>query len=180
MSVRRAAEICSATLLDTVPHLMQAIRKEMRRQRGVGVSIAQLRTLAYLRRAPGACLAEISVHLGVSHPTASVLVERLVHREMIARGRDPGERRRVVLHLTPSGARRLSRAGRLTRAHLAVILAELSPAALEQISEALLTVRRALDNLPDRATEQTAAPPTARAAGRGSARRGCQLRPGKS
>lgn len=45
--------------------------------------------------APEASLSALAENLGVSRPTASVLVDRLVQRGLVARGTDPAERRRA-------------------------------------------------------------------------------------
>jgi hypothetical protein len=61
-------------------------------------------------------------------------VERLVRRGLITRTQDPRERRRVILTLTPLGARHFRRARRAAHAGLAATLAHLSPEALRRIS----------------------------------------------
>ena len=145
MSAASLAGRCSQALIETVPHVMRALNEEMRRQGGPALSLPQLRVLAYLHHHPGACLFHVSEHLGVSRPTTSIMVERLVRRGMISRATDPEERRRIVLALTPIGARHLERARRSTETHMAAVLARLSPRALERISEGLVLMRGAFE-----------------------------------
>jgi DNA-binding MarR family transcriptional regulator len=128
------AEQCARAVVETIPRVMRAIREETRRHGAPLLSIPQLRTLAFLARQPGACLLHLAENLGVSRPTASTLVDRLVRRGLITRTQDPRERRRVVLTLTPPGARHFRRARRAAHVWLATTLAHLSPEALRRIS----------------------------------------------
>jgi DNA-binding MarR family transcriptional regulator len=120
--------------METVPRVMRAIREETRRHGAPLLSIPQLRTLAFLDHQPGACLIHLADHLGVSLPTASTLVDRMVRQGLITRTQDPRERRRVVLMLTPPGARHYRRARQSAHAWMAITLARLSPEALRRIS----------------------------------------------
>ena len=127
------AEQCAQAVMETVPQIMRAIHEEMRRQGAPLLSIPQLRTLAYLDQHPGSCLFRLAEHLGVTRPTASALVERLVRRHLVTRAADPAERRRVVLALTPLGIQHLRRASQSTRTWLASALSGLNAAGLRQV-----------------------------------------------
>lgn len=131
------ADQCARAVMETVPQVMRAIREEARRQGAPLFSIPQLRTLAFLHRRPGACLLDLANHLGVACPTASNLVERLVRRGMVTRAIDPEERRRVVLTLTPLGARHSRRARESTQTWMATVLTRLSPARLRQVIQGM-------------------------------------------
>jgi DNA-binding MarR family transcriptional regulator len=129
--------------METVPRIMRAIRAEMRRQGAPLLSVPQVRSLAFLHRSPGACLSDLAEHLGVSRPTASALVERLVKRGMVTRTTDPRERRRIVLTLTPLGDRHFRRTRRSTQAWMATVLAGQSLHALGRIAEGVLLLEKA-------------------------------------
>ena len=131
------ADRCAQAVMETVPQVMRAIRDEMRRQGAPLLSIPQLRTLAYLHRSPGACLFRLAEHLGVTRPTASNLVERLVQRGIVARTTDPNERRRVVLTLTPLGAQLFRRTHQSAQAWMTTVLTRLSPAGLRQVMQGM-------------------------------------------
>ena len=51
-----SAEQCARIILDVIPQVMQAIRSEIRGQRGHDLSVVQLRVLAFLRDYPGSPL----------------------------------------------------------------------------------------------------------------------------
>ncbi len=135
MSTQKLADECAQAVLETLPQVLRGIHEEMRRQGAPLLSPPQLRTLAYLHRSPGSCLFHVAEHLGVTRPTASVIVERLVRRGMVTRAADPQERRRVVLKLTSMGAWHLQRARQATQTWMAAALSRLSPDNLRRIKE---------------------------------------------
>lgn len=132
-----AAERCAREVLDTVPQIMRVVRREMRREGGPLISVPQFRALAYVRRHPGGGLSGVAGHLGVAPPTASAIVDRLVRRGLVDRVSDPAERRRVVLTLTPAGARLLARLRARAQQRVTVRLARVPAAELRRITAAL-------------------------------------------
>ena len=96
-------------------------------------SCARVRTLAYLHRNPGSCLFRLADYLGVTRPTASAIVERLVRRGMVTRAENPQERRQVILELTPLGTRHFRRSRHSTQLWMVNALSRLDPARLRQI-----------------------------------------------
>jgi DNA-binding MarR family transcriptional regulator len=129
------AQECAHAVMQTVPVVMRAIRTEMRRNGVPLLTIPQVRTLAYLHRSPGSCLFHLAEHLGVTRPTASTIVERLVRRGMVNRAEDPRERRRVMLRLTPLGLQHFRRTRRATQEWMAAVLSQLSAAELQRIKQ---------------------------------------------
>ncbi|HHW14683.1 MAG TPA: winged helix-turn-helix transcriptional regulator [Firmicutes bacterium] len=131
-------------IVETVPPIMRFIREEMRRQ-GTGsssLSIPQFRCLAFLGRHPGAALSEVADHLGVTPPTACVLVERLVQQGLVKREMVSGERRRHHLALTPAGGRILEEARRATQERIKAAVGKLAPAELAAVATALPLLAR--------------------------------------
>lgn len=102
-----------------------------------GYSRTAAATLARLADDGPRRLTELAVAEGVSQPAMSTLVARLVDHGLVARQVDPSDARAALLHLTPDGGRlvaqrRADRAQRLDRA-----LAELDPADVGRIADAL-------------------------------------------
>lgn len=93
--------------METIPMVMRYIRGELRRSGGPLPSVPQMRTLVFLSFYPRSTLAGVAGHLGVTPPTASAIVNRLVKRGWVSRTGHPRERRCVVLTLTRSGSRQL-------------------------------------------------------------------------
>jgi DNA-binding MarR family transcriptional regulator len=133
---RPTPSACAAQLLDVAPLVMRRIRSEMRRRTMLGLSIAQFRALNYLSRHPGASLSELAEFLGLTPPSASKLVQKLVTRKVVARrvGRD---RRRIRLTLTSHGRSALETARLETRDKLAESLGALSRSELIALSASL-------------------------------------------
>jgi DNA-binding MarR family transcriptional regulator len=140
-------ELCAHEVMETVPLVMRFIRKEMRSRRGPALSVPQLRVLTFLSHVPGAPLASVTAHLGVSRSTASAIIDRLVRRKLVNRAEDPQERRCVVLTLTPAGAQHLQQARDATCTRLAQGLAGLSRADLLKVTEGLTLLGHAFKEM---------------------------------
>ncbi|HEX9370372.1 MAG TPA: MarR family transcriptional regulator [Roseiflexaceae bacterium] len=149
-------EACATLLMDTVPLVMRAIRGEMRSHRPSDLSVQQFRALMFVRRRPGASLAQVAEHVGLTPPSTSKMIDRLVARQLIDRQILADNRRRVTLNLTPLGESTLADAHAATRARLAELLAALPPDERAIVARA----QRALQPVftPDRAVEPGAAP----------------------
>jgi DNA-binding MarR family transcriptional regulator len=144
------AEECARAVMETVPKVMRAIREEMRRQGAPLLTIPQLRTLAYLHRRPGSCLFHVAEHLGVTRPTASAIVERLVQRGLVTRAENPQERRRVILRPTPLGTLLHQRVRQSTHGWMVTALSRLSPERLRQITQGVTLLAEPFKELADR------------------------------
>lgn len=112
--------------MDTVPLVMRLIRAEMRSHRSPDLSVPQFRALLYVSRHTGASLSDVAEHLGLTLPSTSKLVNRLVERALLTRASAPDDRRRMILAITPEGQRVLDAAAQATRARLMAQLATLS------------------------------------------------------
>ena len=162
MSILNLADECAAAVLETLPQVMRAIHEKLRRQGNPLLSPPQLRTLAYLHRSPEACLFHVAEHLGVTHPTASVIVERLVRRGLVARITNPEERRRIMLRLTPEGARHLQRARQTTQTWLASTLSQLSTTSLRRIKQGVILLGEPFAGAPGGEVHREAPRPRSR------------------
>lgn len=132
---------CAALLIDTVPLIMRAIRAEMRSHRPADLSVQQFRALLYVHRNPGTMLAQVAEHAGLTTPTTSKMIDRLVTRELISRELLARNRRRVTLRLTPLGEATLAAAQEATQTHLADRLAPLAQETRDTIAQALAALQ---------------------------------------
>lgn len=117
---------CAVALVDTVPLVMRLIRAEMRSHRSPDLSVPQFRALLYVSRRAGASLSDVAEHIGLTLPSTSRLVNRLVERELLWRESAPDDRRRMILEITPSGQTVLGAAAQATQARLMEILVALT------------------------------------------------------
>jgi DNA-binding MarR family transcriptional regulator len=116
---------------------MRLIRSEMRLHCGNQLSVPQFRTLAFLYREPGASLSQVAGHLGVTPPTVSKIVDRLVERGLVQRRDDPRSRRRLILSATGKGRDLFENARERTTERIAERLDGLAPSDLAAIQAAM-------------------------------------------
>ena len=86
------------------------------------VTIQQLRVLDHVMKQPGLSGQELGALLGVSAPTASGLVERMVEKGLISRTDDVDDRRVRRLHPTEAGLDTMRRLDSMFERALAVVL----------------------------------------------------------
>jgi MarR family transcriptional regulator for hemolysin len=132
-----SAEEAAALLLDAVPPVMRAIRAEMRSHRAPDLSVPQFRTLLFVNRNAGTSLSGVAEHLGLTLPSTSKLVDKLVARGLVAREDATDDRRRIALRLTEDGRSVLAAAAQATLATLAARLAPLSPDERRALAETM-------------------------------------------
>lgn len=135
---------CARRVLSAVPPLMQEIRAEMRNAAPAGLSVPQFRVLVYAGNHPGASVSDIAAHLGVTLPTASVAVDRLVRQGLLQAPLTPDNRRRRSIELTAAGTRAVSHALASTTDAFAQRLADLKPQDLALVRQALVLLERQL------------------------------------
>jgi DNA-binding MarR family transcriptional regulator len=133
---------CSQAVLEVVPAVMRYIRAQMRRHRGAGLTVPQLRALLYVNRNEGAALGSLADHLGLAPPSTSRLVEELVRRGLLERETSPADRRRIRLSTSQSGKRLLEAVLKETHGKLSAVLARLGPGDLQSISAAMAALRK--------------------------------------
>jgi MarR family transcriptional regulator for hemolysin len=132
---------CAHELMDTTPQILQSIRVETRRGRGSDISIPQFRTLRFIQRIPNSSLSSLAEHLGLTLPSVSKLVDRLVKQKLIIRQESTADRRCRTLELTKVGATIVNSARDEAQLNLAKKMAHLSDADLETIHKAMQLLR---------------------------------------
>ena len=134
---------CAEAVLDVMPTVMDAMRGAMRLQVGEQLSVPQFRCLNFIARRPGSSVSAVAAFLGVTLPTASVMVDRLVRAGAVAPRTAVADRRRSELHATAEGLAlvhqiRLGARGEFERA-----LGECSAAELQTLHAGLAVLQRA-------------------------------------
>jgi DNA-binding MarR family transcriptional regulator len=107
-----------------------------------GLSLTAAATLTTLRRSGPARLTELAVSEGVTQPSMTALVARLTDAGLVRRRTDPGDRRAVLVELTPAGAELLDRRREDRAARLAGPLGELAEDDVRVITAALPALGR--------------------------------------
>jgi DNA-binding MarR family transcriptional regulator len=124
-------------VLEIVPTVMRTIRAEFRSQRSRDLSVAQFRTLAYIKNNDGASLSSLAAHIGLTLPSMSKLIDGLVSRGLVARSVDPEDRRKICLQLTGTGKNELEAAYDHTQTFLINKISGLPKEDLDTVSGAM-------------------------------------------
>lgn len=140
-------DTCARELLDTMPLVMQDLRRTMRSRSAPDLRVPELRSLAFLRHNPGSNLTDIAEYIGVSLPSMSKLIDTLSTRKLIERTPDALDRRRVRLNLTEAGEAVLAKARDAVKFAFATKLEQLDPDHIQAITSALVLLKQ-LFNTP--------------------------------
>ncbi len=136
-----SATECSTQLLEVAPLITRRMR-EMRRRMMSDLSIPQYRALNYVRNHDGISLSDLSEFLGLSLPSTSKLIQKLVVLKVVTR-KVADDRRRVCISLTVKGKDALRLARQETHKQLDKTLESLSKKDLATVSKALNILGRA-------------------------------------
>lgn len=103
----------------------------------LGLTTAQLRILFLIRAKPGVTAGQLATRVGVTPPTISGIIDRLVRLDLVRREDDACDRRLVRNFLTEAGERCCSRMARGGDAFTRRILAVMSSDDLEALNRGL-------------------------------------------
>ncbi len=142
-------EDCATALLDTLPHAMDALRASMREHVGEELSVPQFRCLAFIARERAPTVGAVAAFIGVTMPTASTMIDRLVRAGAVSTAVDPADRRRSLLQVTETGRARLRRIRQGARQSLAQELARLGADDLLALQRGLDVLRSTFVDAPD-------------------------------
>lgn len=135
MNTQKAENIVGAMALTLSDALLNATRKDV----PPNISAAGLTLIGHVQ---GISIHELSLGLGLSHPGAVRMVDRMVADGFVKRGRSTSDGRAVALFLTPSGLHHeqtILKSRRHVLGKALSILSEDERIALAAISEKLIT-----------------------------------------
>jgi len=142
---------CAAQLIAVVPGVMDALRASMRSNIGDALSVPQFRCLGFIARNPACSVSDVASFLGVTLPTASAMVDRLVRAAHVVAVTSSADRRRTELRVNAPGKSLLDRIRAGARRDMAAALAGADPADLAAVQQALVLLHRvfANDRIPE-------------------------------
>jgi DNA-binding MarR family transcriptional regulator len=94
---------------------------------GEDVSAHQASILDHLDEVDAMSVTDLAEHMGVTVATMSLAIDRLERRQYVRRDRDPQDRRRVLLRVTPAGVRLREAKSVLDPTRVEQVLGQLSP-----------------------------------------------------
>ena len=146
---RRAAERPQPTLLYVIKQVELAVRARLDEiLRPAGISVLQYTALTVLERHPDLSSAQLARNSFVTAQSMADMVVALQERGLIERHRDPQDRRRLVLALTPEGRKLLNRYRPKVAALEEEMLAPLSARQAGDLRRSLAACRVALVDRP--------------------------------
>lgn len=139
--MKNASDPVASQVLEVVPLVMRAIRAQMREHRSAGLTVTQLRVLAFIDRHNDASLSDVGAHIGLALPSMSKMIDVLVTRRLVVREFDRTDRRRMTLRLTARGCSILASARSATRTVMTQTLAALNARERETVASAMEILR---------------------------------------
>jgi DNA-binding MarR family transcriptional regulator len=156
-----------ATLFGQVMRLQR--RASPRDWMELDLSMAQMKAMFVLHHDGPAKVSDLAEALGVSAPSMTGTLERLVRHGLIERRDDPSDRRLVINALTPAGQALVERLHQGRRQRLLAALARLDAPSIDALERGLLALREALEAIElaarDQGTPSPAGEPAATGAG---------------
>ena len=110
---------------------------------GGAVSAHQASILDHLDEVDPLSMTDLAGHMGVTVATMSLAIDRLERRNYVRRDRDPQDRRRVLLRVTPAGVRLREAKSVLDPVRVEQVLGQLSAADRDQALAGLELLARA-------------------------------------
>ena len=110
---------------------------------GADISAHQASILDHLDDVDPMSMTDLAGHMGVTVATMSLAIDRLERQKYVRRDRDPKDRRRVLLRITPAGVRLREAKSVLDPVRVEQVLAHLSPADREAALKGLDLLARA-------------------------------------
>ena len=105
-----------------------ASRQSMRPLLHLDLSMAQLKTLALVAEEPAGTIGQVASVLGITLPTASHLVDKLVRSGLVERHDDPLDRRRAVVQPSIGGTALIASLRSVNEAFLRACLTQMTAA----------------------------------------------------
>ncbi|MDH2414163.1 MarR family transcriptional regulator [Nocardioides sp. CER19] len=140
------------TLLYLMKQVELAVRAELDElARPVGLTALQYTALTVLERHPDLTAAHLARHSFVTAQSMADMVTALADRKLIERHRDPADRRRLVIALTPEGERLLDQLRPQVAALERQMLSLMSDVEAGELRRSVELCRQALRR-PDRRT----------------------------
>ncbi len=122
----------------------QLLAREGKLTSGDELSFTQIQTVKAVEEKGRVSITELARGLGVSAPSASAMVDRLVDKGVLTRRRDPGDRRRVVVEARPEAVVMLRKVEAKILATFEDLVERIGPEAARMWCEVLDRVDRAL------------------------------------
>jgi len=124
-----------AQIMDGIRTVVRALRLNTRAiEKQMGISLAQLWVLQILAERPADSLNELAVATATHQSSVSVVVRRLLERELVTRTTPNEDKRRVRIELTEAGRSLLGKAPPTVQVSLIAGLRRMAPEKRDQLA----------------------------------------------
>jgi MarR family transcriptional regulator, lower aerobic nicotinate degradation pathway regulator len=124
-----------ADVMDGIRSVVRALRLNTRAiEKQLGISLAQLWVLQILAEKPADSLNELALATATHQSSVSVVVRRLVERDLVTRTTAQSDKRRVRIELTDAGRALVANAPPTVQVSLVAGLRRLAPDRREQLA----------------------------------------------
>ena len=150
MNIRRTRvtpQDVSLAIAQLMPNIIRGIQLDFFIKRGV--TQTQFLILSAVRAYGRCTMGTLANNLHVSMPTISGVVERLVRSGHVRRQPQPGDRRQVIIELTPRGQQFFHQFQTVVRRRWEEVLRSLEPQELEAFHHVVTKLHAQLQPLPD-------------------------------
>jgi DNA-binding MarR family transcriptional regulator len=125
-----------AEIMDGIRAVVRALRVNTRAiEKQMGISLAQLWVLQILEQGPAESLNELAIATATHQSSVSVVVRRLVERELVTRTTVSADKRRVRIELTEAGRGLLGKAPPTVQVALVAALRRMAPERRKELSK---------------------------------------------
>ena len=143
---RSAAEQASAGLGADLLAVVARLNRYATQRIQMQLPAAQARLLSTIEAHGEARICDLAAVDHCSQPTMTTQVRRLEDAGLVARTADPGDARAVRIRITPEGVRTINRVRADRAAAIEPELAKLAPAHRQTLVDAVVVLRRLLDD----------------------------------
>ncbi|WP_321344095.1 MarR family transcriptional regulator [Breoghania sp.] len=140
-------------LLSDIARLVRQHFAEGLNDAGLGLTLGEARTLAFVRRLPGRRQSVIAEYLGVEPMTLVGFLDKLEKAGLVVRETDPDDRRAKRITATPAAAPAIARLDALVAQIRDTAVSGLSESEVEQAVRLLETLQENLSGGADRAPD---------------------------
>ena len=137
--------LSSADAVNRLRFILLRLARNIRSHSIGDVTQSQIAVLATLSRHGDSTIGQIAEHEHVQPPSASRIVSNLERQGLVERRTDAGDRRRVLIALSPQGEAYLAEVRRAGTSWLGSRLAELDDDELDLLAAALPVLERLLE-----------------------------------
>jgi len=113
---------------------------------GGDLSMAQLHALHVVRRNGPLAMGELAERLGITAPSASAMVDRLVERGILCREHSTQDRRKVVVSISPSAVEEIRQAEEGALSFFIELIKKLGPDTVQKWCEVLAAIQQVLND----------------------------------